>query len=89
MRSHTHDANNQCKSNSYPLSHSLNPVPELVDHVTHLQGFAATVVVEVLPVSHDVVEVGQGISPSCQQPQNHLSQFLPLHEQPRTLSVSQ
>ena len=82
----THEVTQLCEWSSYPLSHSLNPVLELVDHVTHLQGFAATVCVEVLLVGHDAVEVRQRISPGCQELQDHLSQLLSLQEQSKTLT---
>lgn len=65
----------------YLLYHFGHAVPQLVHNITDLQCLIGAEVVEVLILilSHAPVELCQGVSPSPQQPQNHLYQLLFLH----------
>lgn len=61
-----------CFDVTYLFSDFLHPFPQLVGHVTHLQGFVTAEAVEVLLVSHALVQLEQGVPPGHQQFKNHL-----------------
>lgn len=62
-----------CFDMTHLFSNFLHPFPQLVSHVTHLQGFVTAEAVEVLLVSHALVQLEQGVPPGQQQFKNHLS----------------
>lgn len=72
---------NHTHTHTHLLCDFLYTLAQLVHHVAHLQSFVGAEVVEVVLVSHALVEMPQRIPPCHQELQDHLHQLISLQQQ--------